>query len=84
MDELGVCLIGPRTRTHRSHIYVLDLPAEEWLQYFADQKVRVSPERDGIRVSFGLFNSMEDVEQLAKIIEVRLAMNSPTTNSVEA
>jgi selenocysteine lyase/cysteine desulfurase len=72
LDELGVGLIGPRTRTHRSHIYVLDLPATEWLDYFVDQKVRVSPERDGIRVSFGLFNSREDVEQLARIIEERL------------
>ena len=84
LDELGVSLVGPRARAHRSHIYVLALPANEWLEYFVDQKVRVSPERDGIRVSFGFFNSREDVEQLAKIIEARLAVNSPTTNSVEA
>src|SRR5688572_6730435 len=47
------------------------------------QKVRVSPERDGIRVSFGLFNSVEDVERLAKMIETRGAPRSSTTNSVE-
>lgn len=72
LDELGVGLVGPRAREHRSHIYVLDLPVDEWLEYFISQRVRASPERDGIRVSFGFFNSREDVEQLAKIIETRL------------
>lgn len=68
LDELGVGLVGPRTRAHRSHIYVLDLPAEEWLDHFTNEKVRVSPERNGIRVSFGLFNTTSDVDQLAEII----------------
>jgi selenocysteine lyase/cysteine desulfurase len=71
LDALGVGLIGPRTREHRSHIYVLALPAEEWLPYFAEEKVRVSPERDGVRVSFGLFNTAEDVDQLAEIVRRR-------------
>jgi selenocysteine lyase/cysteine desulfurase len=50
---------------------VLDLPADEWLPYFVDEKVRVSPERDGIRVSFGLFNTIEDVDRLAEILRRR-------------
>jgi selenocysteine lyase/cysteine desulfurase len=31
----------------------------------------VSPERDGIRVSFGLFNTVEDVDRLAEILRRR-------------
>jgi cysteine desulfurase/selenocysteine lyase len=71
LDDLAIGLVGPRTRQHRSHIYVLDLPADEWLPYFVDEKVRVSPERDGIRVSFGLFNTVEDVDRLAEILRRR-------------
>lgn len=71
LDALGVDLVGPRTRAHRSHIYVLALPAEEWLPYFTEEKVRVSPERDGIRVSFGLFNTIEDVDQFVEVLRRR-------------
>lgn len=71
LDHLGVGLIGPRSRAHRSHIYVLDLPVKEWLDYLTDAKVRVSPERGGIRISFAFFNTREDVDRLAEIIRYR-------------
>jgi cysteine desulfurase/selenocysteine lyase len=74
LDDLGVRLVGPRTRTCRSHIYVLDLPAEAWVGYLAEEKVRVSPERDGIRVSFGVFNTIEDVDRFAEIVRRRKAL----------
>jgi selenocysteine lyase/cysteine desulfurase len=73
LDRLGVDLVGPRERKYRSHIYVLDLPASDWLEYLAAENVRVSPERDGIRVSFGFFNTLEDVDRLAAIIARRKA-----------
>ena len=67
IDDLGIRLVGPRNRADRSpHIYVLDLPADEWAEYLASQQVRVSPERDGIRISFGLFNTAEDVDRFAR------------------
>ena len=71
LDKLGIRLVGPRSRAHRSHIYVLDLPDEGWLEYFTSQNVRVSPERDGIRVSFGFFNTTDDVDRLAELIRRR-------------
>lgn len=72
LDQQGIRLVGPRERTDRApHIYVLALPTEEWLDYLVSQQVRVSPERDGIRVSFGLFNTIEDVDRLAAIIAAR-------------
>jgi cysteine desulfurase/selenocysteine lyase len=69
MDNLGIRLIGPRARADRSpHIYVLDLPADAWAEYLASRQVRVSPERDGIRISFGLFNTAEDVDRFAQML----------------
>ena len=72
IDDLGIRLVGPRERADRSpHIYVLDLPADAWADYLASRNVRVSPERDGIRVSFGLFNTAEDVDRFAQVIAER-------------
>lgn len=69
LDELGVGLVGPRARADRSpHIYVLALPAERWLDFLTSRRVRISPERDGIRVSFGLFNTTDDVDRFARIL----------------
>jgi cysteine desulfurase/selenocysteine lyase len=39
--------------------------------YLPGQNVRVSPERDGIRVSFGYFNTTNDIDRLAEIIRRR-------------
>lgn len=72
VDELGIRLVGPSARAERSpHIYVLDLPAEDWLDYLTSRQVRVSPERDGIRVSFGLFNLADDVDRFVRILAER-------------
>ena len=71
MDALDVGIIGPRGRGQRSHICVLDLP-QDWMEYFATRNVRLSPERGGIRVSFGMFNIEDDVDQLATLIGERL------------
>jgi selenocysteine lyase/cysteine desulfurase len=72
LDELDIRLVGPRARLHRApHIYVLDLPATDWFGYFDENNVRVSPERDGIRVSFGMFNTVADVDRLIELIRKR-------------
>ena len=71
MDEQGIRVVGPRTRSKRSHIYTLDLPGDGWLDYFAGNNVRVSPERDGIRISFAMFNTSDDVERVAQVIRRR-------------
>ena len=73
LDELGVRIVGPRARVHRSHISVLDLPGDDWFKYFASQNVRISPERDGIRVSFGLFNTADEIDQFIEIVRARNA-----------
>ncbi|AMA57244.1 aminotransferase [Bradyrhizobium sp. CCGE-LA001] len=72
LDALNVGLVGPRERRHRApHIYVIALPAAEWLGHFEQNGIRVSPERDGIRVSFGMFNTFADVDRLIDVIKRR-------------
>jgi cysteine desulfurase/selenocysteine lyase len=84
IDQLGIRLVGPRRKADRSpHIYVLDLPAENWVTYLARRHVRVSPERDGIRVSFGLFNTAEEVDSFARILAERSAQPAPARVDVE-
>jgi selenocysteine lyase/cysteine desulfurase len=72
LDEVKVPLVGPRKRKHRApHSYVVGLPAADWVPYFEENGVRVSPERDGIRVSFGMFNTETDVDRLIDLIRWR-------------
>lgn len=72
LDALDIRLVGPRDRQHRApHIYVVALPAAEWLGHFEQNGVRVSPERDGIRVSFAMFNNFADVDRLIDVIKRR-------------
>ncbi len=78
LDDLGVQLVGPRDRQHRApHIYVIGLSAAEWLGFLEQNDVRVSPERDGIRVSFGMFNTIADVDRLIDLIRRRGLKTSP-------
>jgi selenocysteine lyase/cysteine desulfurase len=72
LDQLDIGLVGPRARQHRApHIYVMALPADRWLEYFTQSGIRVSPERDGIRVSFGMFNTTADIDHLIEAIRHR-------------
>jgi selenocysteine lyase/cysteine desulfurase len=72
LDQLGVALVGPRRREIRApHIYVAALPAADWVDYLAEKGVRVSPERDGIRISFGMFNTAEDVDRFLDVVRGR-------------
>lgn len=78
LDELGVKLVGPRDRA--MHIYVAAaLPAEEWIDYFASKDVRISPERDGVRISFGMFNTEADIDRFLSVVKERGASTGRST-----
>jgi selenocysteine lyase/cysteine desulfurase len=82
LDRLKVGLVGPRDRQHRApHIYVIALPAADSLDYFTQNGIRVSPERDGIRVSLGMFNTAADIDRLIDAIRAR---NTPSTPQARA
>jgi cysteine desulfurase / selenocysteine lyase len=90
LDEMGIGIVGPRARSRRSHILVLDLPVADWLRYLESENVRVSPERGGIRVSFAMFNTPGEVDRLARIIakgraaKIGNAEQSPKSQPSEA
>ena len=82
LDELGVKLVGPRDRANRApHIYVAALPAEEWIDYFASRDVRVSPERDGVRISLGMFNTETDIDRFLSLVKERGASAGRSTKA---
>lgn len=68
LDDLGVGLLGPLHQPRRAHIVVIDLPATRWLPYLESKQVRVSAQRGGIRVSFGMFNTEEDVREFLSVV----------------
>jgi selenocysteine lyase/cysteine desulfurase len=68
VDQLGIKLVGPREREHRSHIYVLGITGPDWPAFLITEGVRISHVRDGIRVSFGLYNNPDDVDRFMNIV----------------
>ena len=73
LGDLGVGLLGPIHQPRRAHIVVIDLPATAWLPYLEAKGVRVSAQRGGIRVSFGMFNTDEDVREFLRVVEEGLS-----------
>lgn len=66
---LGVGIVGPVSRKyHAPHLYILNLKDLEWWKFFDSRGIKVTPYRLGIRVSFGFYNSLEDVEKLVKVL----------------
>ena len=83
LDREGIRLVGPRERQHRApHIYVIALPADHWLDYLTQSGIRVSPERDGIRVSLGMFNTPADIDRLIEAIRARNVRSTPARAAV--
>jgi selenocysteine lyase/cysteine desulfurase len=68
LDRLGIGLLGARDPQQGSHIHLLDLPGPAIAAHLAQNGVRVSPQRTGIRVSLALFNTVEEVDRLAEIL----------------
>jgi selenocysteine lyase/cysteine desulfurase len=79
LDELGIELVGPRERRHRApHIYVAGLSAEAWMPHFEAANMRVSPERDGVRISLGMFNTPADIDAILGVIAAVLGETRPS------
>jgi cysteine desulfurase/selenocysteine lyase len=51
------------------------------LEYFASKDIRVSPERDGVRVSLGMFNNESDIDRLLTAIKERGVKTSQSTKA---
>jgi cysteine desulfurase/selenocysteine lyase len=76
--KLGIRIVGPETRKeHAPHLYILDLHDPRWFQHFKMNNVFVTPYRLGIRVSFGFYNSENDVSALTEVLKSGLEAGFP-------
>ncbi|KAI1491712.1 pyridoxal phosphate-dependent transferase [Biscogniauxia mediterranea] len=69
-DRLGITVVSPRDREERApHLYVLNLRDPRWAARLESNGVRMTPNRLGIRVSFGFYSNIDDVMSLVRELE---------------
>ncbi|RDW68870.1 uncharacterized protein DSM5745_08630 [Aspergillus mulundensis] len=69
-QKIGVRIVGPEDRkSHAPHLYILDLHDKSWIDLFTERGVLVTPYRLGVRVSFGFYNNLEDVDRLLEVLQ---------------
>ncbi|KAI5863734.1 PLP-dependent transferase [Durotheca rogersii] len=78
-DRLGVLVVNPRAREHRApHICVLGLGARGgWGRFLEQQGACVTPNRLGVRVSFGFYSDREDVRRFVAMLELGITRGLP-------
>ncbi|KAF4992528.1 hypothetical protein FDECE_13685 [Fusarium decemcellulare] len=77
--ELGIQIVGPENRKeHAPHLYILDLSQPQWFELLKNNGAQVSPYRLGLRVSFGFYNSVDDVKRLVSILRRGIEMGLST------
>jgi selenocysteine lyase/cysteine desulfurase len=72
LKSLGIQVIDSSDVNERSHIVMFNLAGKdvkEVARLLDENKVRVSGRQIGLRASFGLYNSFEDVEKTLSILE---------------
>ncbi|KAL7944956.1 pyridoxal phosphate-dependent transferase [Trichoderma barbatum] len=75
---LGIEITGPRGRKqHSPHLYVLQLHDVRWYGHMREAGVIVTKLATGIRVSFGFYNNMTDVDGLVDVIRSGVAQGIP-------
>ena len=63
--------LGPSEPQRRSTICVFNLPGQGWVEYFADNGIIVSGRRGSIRISLGLYNTFEEIDQFTAVLDGR-------------
>jgi selenocysteine lyase/cysteine desulfurase len=67
----GIARIGPDRADRRSSICAFDFPGDGWVDYLARKHVVVSGRRGAIRISLGLYNSFDEIDELVAIVDGR-------------
>jgi selenocysteine lyase/cysteine desulfurase len=63
--------LGPSEPKRRSTICIFNLPGEGWVEYLADNGIIVSDRCGSIRISFGLYNTFEEIDQFIAVLDGR-------------
>ncbi|KAM0420407.1 hypothetical protein ACHAPT_011828 [Fusarium lateritium] len=70
-NAIGVELAGPPEPMHHApHLYILKLYGDEWARHFKAHDVAVTCFRWGVRVSFGFYSNLCDVQRLVDVIQL--------------
>ncbi|KAF0327443.1 putative class IV aminotransferase [Colletotrichum asianum] len=73
--ELGISVLGPKERgQHAPHLHVLQLHDPRWLEHLTASGVVVTRFRSGIRVSFGFYSNLSDVDRLVAVLKSGIAL----------
>lgn len=73
LNEIGVTTLGPSEKSCRSsHINAIPLMGTSWKNFFENNKVYVTHNKHGIRVSMGVYNSKEDIDKFIRVIKMGL------------
>jgi selenocysteine lyase/cysteine desulfurase len=68
----GIARAGPSVPQRRASICAFGFPGDGWVEYLARKHVVVSGRRGAIRISLGLYNSFDEIDELVAIIDGRL------------
>ena len=72
MSGLGIVRLGPSDPARRSSICAFDLPGEGWIEYFAENGIIVSGRLKSVRVSFGFYNTFDEVDRFVSVVKKRM------------
>ncbi len=68
----NIARLGPPARERRSSICAFTFPGEGWVEYLGQNSVVVSGRRGAIRVSLGLYNTVDEVDRFIAVVDRRL------------
>ena len=72
LGQRGIDRLGPKLSERRSSICAFQFAGEGWVEYLAANRIIVSGRRGAIRVSLGLYNTREELDQFIAVIDERL------------
>lgn len=68
LADIDVQLAGPPEREHHApHLYPVKLCGEDWARHFKEHNVAVTSFRWGVRVTFGFYNNLGDVQRFVVV-----------------
>lgn len=75
---LGIEIIGPQNKKqHSPHLYVLRLQDDRWYGHLREAGVIVTKLATGIRVSFGFYNNLADIDRLGDVLKAGTTQGIP-------
>ncbi|KAK4063537.1 hypothetical protein Trihar35433_8245 [Trichoderma harzianum] len=75
---LGIEIIGPQNKKqHSPHLYVLRLQDDRWYEHLREAGVIVTKLATGIRVSFGFYNNLADIDRLGDVLKAGTTQGIP-------